>query len=60
MLAIKELQTMRDNLQRNMFAGVQELQLPDRTVASPAVSDGHLFIRGRQALYSIGPKYREP
>jgi outer membrane protein assembly factor BamB len=37
-----------------------ENQLPDRTLASLAVSDGHLFIRGRQALYSIGPKYREP
>lgn len=29
-------------------------QLDDETIASPAVSDGRLYIRGRKALYCIG------
>lgn len=32
-----------------------ENTLQDRTIASPAVSDGHLYIRGRKTLYCIGP-----
>jgi outer membrane protein assembly factor BamB len=31
-----------------------ENQLPDTTLASPAVAGGQLFIRGRQALYCLG------
>jgi outer membrane protein assembly factor BamB len=34
-----------------------ENQLPDVTLASPAVSGGHLFIRGRQALYCLGEAF---
>lgn len=32
-------------------------KLQDRTMASIAVSDGHLFIRGRKHLYCIGPSF---
>jgi outer membrane protein assembly factor BamB len=36
------------------FEPLAENVLPDSTLASPAVSDGHIFIRGRQALYCLG------
>ena len=35
------------------FDRLTESQLDDQTLASPAVSDGKLFIRGRKALYCI-------
>jgi outer membrane protein assembly factor BamB len=38
------------------FEKLAENELPDSTLASPAVAGGQLFIRGRQALYCIGPK----
>ncbi len=31
-----------------------ENQLDDDTLASPAISDGKLFIRGRKSLYCVG------
>ena len=31
-------------------------QLDDDTIASPAVSDGRLYLRGRKALYCLGTK----
>jgi outer membrane protein assembly factor BamB len=40
------------------FDKLAENQLPDATLASPAVSAGHLYLRGRTALYSIGPRER--
>jgi outer membrane protein assembly factor BamB len=36
-----------------MFRKLAENQLDDELVASPAVSDGRLFLRGRKALYCI-------
>jgi outer membrane protein assembly factor BamB len=33
---------------------IAENQLDDQTIASPAVSDGKLFIRGRKWLYCLG------
>ncbi len=36
------------------FNKLAENQLDDETVASPAVSDGKLFIRGKKYLYCIG------
>ncbi len=36
------------------FNKLAENQLDDQTVASPAVSDGKLFIRGKKYLYCIG------
>lgn len=36
------------------FEKLAENQLDDETVASPAISDGHIFIRGRKALYCLG------
>src|SRR5262245_26259989 len=38
------------------FERLAENQLPDSTLASPAISDGHVFIRGRSALYCLGPR----
>lgn len=38
----------------NRFDKLTENQLDDETLASPAVSDGRLFIRGKQSLYCIG------
>jgi outer membrane protein assembly factor BamB len=35
------------------FDKLVENQLPDETIASPAISDGHIFIRGKKDLYSI-------
>jgi outer membrane protein assembly factor BamB len=42
------------------FEKLAENELPDSTLASPAVAGGQLFIRGRQALYCIGPKQASP
>ncbi|MGD0900005.1 MAG: PQQ-binding-like beta-propeller repeat protein [Thermoguttaceae bacterium] len=36
------------------FERVAENQLEDETVASPAISDGRFFIRGRKWLYCLG------
>jgi outer membrane protein assembly factor BamB len=36
------------------FSRLAENQLDDDTFASPIVSDGHIFIRGRKALYCLG------
>ncbi len=36
------------------FQRLAENQLDDRTLASPATSDGRLFIRGNKWLYSLG------
>lgn len=36
------------------YEKLAENQLPDATLASPAAAGGHLFIRGRQALYCLG------
>ncbi len=36
------------------FKKLSENKLDDDTTASPAVSDGHIVIRGRKSLYSIG------
>jgi len=36
------------------FSRLTENQLDDDTLASPVVSDGHLFIRGWKALYCLG------
>jgi len=33
-------------------------QLDDQTIASPAIANGHIYIRGRTKLYCIGPKFR--
>jgi hypothetical protein len=49
MLDVTELMTMRDRLQRNMFAGVQELQLPDRTVKFTSIADMATAIGGINA-----------
>jgi hypothetical protein len=31
-------------------------ELPEKTFASPAISDGHLFIRGERSLFCVGAK----
>lgn len=36
------------------FDKLTENQLDDATLASPAISDGHIFIRGHEHLYCIG------
>jgi outer membrane protein assembly factor BamB len=36
------------------FDKLVENQLDDETIASPAISDGKIFIRGRKSLYCIG------
>jgi outer membrane protein assembly factor BamB len=36
------------------FNKLLENQLDDETLASPAVSDGKIFIRGKKTLYCIG------
>ena len=38
------------------FDKLAENELPDTTLASPAASGGHLFIRGHDALYCLGDK----
>ena len=37
----------------NRFERLTENQLDDQTFASPAVSEGKLFIRGKKSLYCI-------
>jgi outer membrane protein assembly factor BamB len=37
------------------FERLAENSLDDETVASPAVSEGRLYLRGRKSLYCIGP-----
>lgn len=32
-------------------------QLADQTIATPVVSNGHIYIRGRNRLYCIGPSF---
>ena len=41
------------------YEKLAENQLPDTTLASPAISGGQIFIRGRQALYCLGDKQRD-
>ena len=36
------------------FDRIIENQLDDETIASPAISDGKIFIRGKKALYCVG------
>lgn len=36
------------------YSRLAENELDDETFASPIVSDGHIFIRGRKALYCLG------
>lgn len=36
------------------FKKVAENQIDDETIASPAVSDGKIYLRGKKALYCIG------
>jgi outer membrane protein assembly factor BamB len=38
------------------FDKLAENQLPDETIASPAVSDGRVFIRGKKFLWAVGKK----
>ena len=38
------------------FKGLASNQLPADTIASPAVSNGRLFLRGRRMLYCIGAR----
>ena len=38
------------------FEQVSVNTLPDQFAASPAISDGHIYLHGFAALYSIGPK----
>jgi outer membrane protein assembly factor BamB len=42
------------------FEKLAENQLSDITLASPAVSDGRIYIRGRAALYCLGSAARKP
>lgn len=35
------------------FEKLAENQIDDKTIASPAVSDGHIYIRGQKKLYAI-------
>ncbi len=39
------------------YAKLVENHLDDQTIASPAIAYGHIFIRGRQNLYCIGPNF---
>jgi outer membrane protein assembly factor BamB len=38
------------------FDLVAKNSLSEKTFASPAISDGHLFIRGDQSLFCVGPR----
>jgi outer membrane protein assembly factor BamB len=38
------------------FEKLAENQLADETIASPAVADGKIFLRGKKSLYCIGEK----
>ncbi len=40
------------------YAKLVDNHLDDQTIASPAVANGHIYIRGRQSLYCIGPNFR--
>ncbi|HEY2893880.1 MAG TPA: PQQ-binding-like beta-propeller repeat protein [Pirellulales bacterium] len=42
------------------FEKIAENQLSDTTLASPAVSEGRIYIRGRTALYCVGSAARKP
>ena len=37
------------------FESLAENQLPDQFAASPAISNGRIYLRGFKALYAIGP-----
>lgn len=39
------------------FDKLVENQLNDETIASPAISNGHIYIRGRRSLYCIGRSF---
>lgn len=39
---------------KDSYQLVSENELPDTTIASPAIADGKLFIRGKEHLYCIG------
>ena len=41
------------------FELVSRNPLGEECYASPAISGGQIFIRGRQALYSLGDKQRD-
>ena len=38
-----------------MFQVLAENKLPDEIAASPAISNGRIYLRGWKALYAIGP-----
>jgi outer membrane protein assembly factor BamB len=38
------------------FEKLAQNKLDDETIASPAVSAGRIYLRGKQALYAIGAK----
>ncbi len=38
---------------RSNFEKLTENQLDDETVASPAISDGRIYLRGKKSLYAI-------
>ncbi len=40
------------------FEKLVENHLNDQTVATPAISNGHIYIRGRTRIYCIGPSFR--
>jgi outer membrane protein assembly factor BamB len=39
------------------FTKLVENRLNDRTIASPAIANGHIYIRGHKNLYCIGPSF---
>ncbi len=39
------------------FDKLVENQLNDQTIASPAISNGHIYIRGRNSLYCVGGSF---
>ncbi len=40
------------------YSKLFENQLDDRTIASPAIAAGHIYVRGHKHLYCIGPSFR--
>jgi outer membrane protein assembly factor BamB len=40
------------------YSKLFENRLDDQTIASPAIAHGHIYLRGRQQLYCIGPGFR--
>lgn len=38
------------------FEKLTENQVSDETLASPAIADGRIYLRGREHLYAVGPK----